>query len=295
MPFISVIIPTYNRKDLLPRAINSVRDQTYTDFELIVVDDASEDETGALECFTDDQPSIHSIRFPCHRGVSAARNIGVAQSKGPWICFLDSDDVWHKNKLKKQVLWHNAHKEFRIFQTQELWIRNGVRVNPPKTHAKIHGLQFKENLERCMITPSSVMIEKRLFLESGGFNESLPACEDYDLWLRITSTHPVGLLDEPLLIRYGGHDDQLSAIMPVLDRFRIRSILDCLNRGKLSKEQVDLARQQLVKKALIVANGYKKRGKKDYYEFYLQLAQQYRRQEPFFTGPAASEVYNVFC
>jgi glycosyltransferase involved in cell wall biosynthesis len=290
MPFISVIIPTYNRKHLLSRAIKSVRDQTYTDYELIVVDDASDDGNGDLECFTNDLPLIHFIRLPFHQGVSAARNIGVAHSRGEWICFLDSDDVWHKNKLQRQVDWHSANREFRIFQTQEIWIRNGVRVNPPKTHSKIHGVQFKENLERCMITPSSVMIEKKLFLEEGGFNESLPACEDYDLWLRITSAYPIGLLGDPLLTRYGGHDDQLSSIVPILDRFRIRSILDCLSRGKLSREQIDLARQQLVKKAAIVANGYKKRGNKDLYEFYLQLAQQHQRHEPNFTGPAASNL-----
>ncbi len=277
MPFITVILPTYNRKDLLCRSIESVLNQTYTDYELMVVDDASEDGTGALEYFQGDGAFIHYIRLPLHRGVSAARNIGVSQSTGTWICFLDSDDQWHKDKLKKQVAWHEAHKEFRIFQTQETWIRKGVRVNAPKTHAKIHGGQFKENLERCMITPSSVMMEKGLFLEMGGFNESLPACEDYDLWLRITSAYPVGLLDEPLLTRFGGHDDQLSFIVPILDRFRIRSLLDILNSGKLSGEQCDLARAQLLKKTEIMANGLNKRGKKDEYEFYQRLARQYRR------------------
>jgi glycosyltransferase involved in cell wall biosynthesis len=276
MPFISVIIPTYNRKHLIGRAIASVRAQTYSDHELIVVDDASEDGTGELECFSGTDASINVIRLPCHRGVAAARNIGVSQSAGTWICFLDSDDVWHKDKLQKQVAWHEAHKDFRIFQTREIWIRKGVRVNPPTTHAKIHGHQFTENLERCMITPSSVMLEKALFLESGGFNETLPACEDYDLWLRITSAYPVGLIDEPLLIRYGGHDDQLSSTIPILDRFRIRSILDILKSGKLSCEQGDFARQQLVKKTTILANGYNKRGKKDEHDFYQRLAEQYR-------------------
>jgi glycosyltransferase involved in cell wall biosynthesis len=276
MPFISVIIPTYNRKHCIGRAIDSVLGQTYTDYELIVVDDASEDGTFALEYFSKEQPAISYIRVHLHRGVAAARNIGVAQSTGTWICFLDSDDAWHKDKLQKQVAWHEAHKEFRIFQTQELWIRKGVRVNPPKTHAKIHGYQFKENLKRCMITPSSVMMDKKLFLKTGGFNESLPACEDYDLWLRITCQYPVGLIDELLLTRFGGHDDQLSAVIPILDRFRIRSILDLLKSRMLTKEQSEIAKQQLVKKAMIVANGYKKRGKKDNHEIYQRLVTRYQ-------------------
>jgi glycosyltransferase involved in cell wall biosynthesis len=286
MPFISVIIPTYNRKELVGRAIDSVLKQSYRDFELIVVDDASEDGTGELPCFSGDH-EIRYVQLPLHRGVAAARNIGVSMSAGEWLCFLDSDDEWHRDKLKKQVAWHEAHREFRIFQTQEIWIRGGVRVNAPKTHAKIHGHQFKENLERCMITPSSVMMEKRLFLESGGFNETLPACEDYDLWLRIASVYPVGLLQEPLLTRFGGRSDQLSSMVPVLDRFRVRGILDILKTGRLSQEQRDAARKQVVKKARILANGYHKRGKKDEYEFYQQLAREYGSEEIPSSRPAA--------
>jgi glycosyltransferase involved in cell wall biosynthesis len=277
MPLISVIIPTYNRMELVGRAIDSVRSQTYTDWELIVVDDASEDGTGNSEDISGNDIPLTYIRLPLHRGVAAARNIGVSHSTGSWICFLDSDDVWHRDKLQKQVQWLKTHNDFRIFQTREIWIRKGVRVNPPMTHSKIHGFQFKENLARCMITPSSVMMEKKLFLEVGGFNESLPACEDYDLWLRITSAYPVGLLDEPLLTRYGGHGDQLSAVVAILDRFRIRSILDLLNGRKLSQKHIDLARQELVKKATIVANGYNKRGKKENGEIYQRLARQYRQ------------------
>jgi glycosyltransferase involved in cell wall biosynthesis len=274
MPFVSVIIPTYNRKHLLQRAIDSVLQQTYADWELIVVDDASEDATGALDVFSGLISNLTYLRLPAHCGVSAVRNRGVGLARGEWICFLDSDDQWHKDKLKKQVAWHDANREYRLFQTREIWIRNNVRVNPPKTHEKIHGFQFKESLHRCMITPSSVMMEKALFLEAGGFNESLPACEDYDLWLRITCRYPVGLIDEPLLTRYGGHGDQLSSMIMGLDRFRIRSILDCIKGNMLSDDQCKYALAVLIKKALIVANGYKKRGKQDEYEHYLRIARR---------------------
>ncbi len=274
MPFVSVIIPTYNRKHLLTRAIDSVLGQIYSDWELIVVDDASEDATGALDVFSGLIPNLTYVRLDAHCGVSAARNRGVGLALGEWICFLDSDDQWHRDKLKKQVAWHDVNREYRIVQTREIWIRNNVRVNPPKTHEKIHGFQFKESLHRCMITPSSVMMEKALFLEAGGFNESLPACEDYDLWLRITCRYPVGLIDEPLLTRYGGHGDQLSSMIMGLDRFRIRSILDCIKGRMLSDDQRKCAMAVLIKKALIVANGYKKRGKQDEYEHYLRIARR---------------------
>jgi len=275
MPQISVIIPTYNRKLLLQRALDSVMRQTLKNFELIIIDDASEDGSETLDIFSGAHANVSTLRFPLHRGVSAARNAGVGLAKTSLICFLDSDDEWHKDKLKHQMQWHTEHPEFRIFQTKEIWIRNGKRVNPPKTHEKIHGSQFKENLERCMITPSSVMMEKTLFLEAGQFNESIPACEDYDLWLRITAAHPVGLVDKFLLTRYGGHSDQLSSEFVGLDRFRIRSIAQLLETTHLPETLRCAAINTLVTKATIVANGYNKRGMPHEYEHYMSIARCY--------------------
>jgi glycosyltransferase involved in cell wall biosynthesis len=274
MPLVSVIIPTYNRKILLERAVNSVLKQTFTDYELIIVDDASQDNTGDSSFLKEHGQKLFYHYFPTHRGVSAARNFGVQKSRGAWMAFLDSDDQWIPKKLEKQCAWLAAHPEFLICQTQEIWVRNGVRVNPPKTHAKIHGLQFKENLERCMITPSSVMIEKKLFLETGGFSEDFPACEDYDLWLRITRDFQVGLIDELLLIRYGGHADQLSSTTPMLDKFRIQSMESILKDNKLSALQRKQVLHELCKKADIMANGFKKRGNDKEYEHYRHIAER---------------------
>jgi len=275
MPLVSVIIPTYNRKERLLLAMSSVIEQSFSDWELLVIDDASDDDTCSMAIFSNVHPQIVYKRFNAHRGVSAARNLGVMHARSQWICFLDSDDIWHKDKLLKQVSWHQEHCGFKISQTQEIWIRSGVRVNPPRSHEKIHGFQFKENLLRCMITPSSVMMEKALFKEVGGFNETLPACEDYDLWLKITSIYPVGLIDERLLTRYGGHADQLSASIMGLDRFRVRSILDLLTGSNLTEDQRESARRVLVQKALILANGFKKRGKHDECEHYGRIARYY--------------------
>jgi GT2 family glycosyltransferase len=275
MPLVSVIIPTYNRIRLLPRAIASVCAQTFHDFECIVVDDGSTDETSAFLTQPDLAGIVRQIRFSGNRGVAAARNAGVAAAVGMWLAFLDSDDEWDKAKLARQMAWHALNPEFRISQTKEIWIRRGVRVNPPATHEKVGGFIFDHCLQRCMITPSSVVLRKDLFDEAGGFKESFPACEDYDLWLRITSACPVGLVDEYLLTRYGGNDDQLSATVPGLDRFRIQSIIDVLKSGRLSSSQISLARATLVAKALIVANGCKKRRKIDEYERYSDIARTY--------------------
>jgi glycosyltransferase involved in cell wall biosynthesis len=274
LSYLSVIIPTYNRKDLLIRALDSVFAQNYADFELIVIDDGSTDGTSELGILNDKR--VKNFRFNENGGVSRARNKGVSLSTGEWIIFLDSDDEWMPQKLFEQVKWAHGNPDFKILQTQEIWIRNGKRVNPPRTHLKQGGDIFRISLERCMITPSSVMIKRELFLKSGGFNESLPACEDYDLWLRISRSHPVGLVDKSLLIRYGGHLDQLSSSVPALDRFRIRSLLGLLFEGGLSDEQEMLVKSTLVAKSEIISQGYLKRGNNTLYERYKSIVDNYR-------------------
>jgi glycosyltransferase involved in cell wall biosynthesis len=275
MPLISVIIPTRNRAALLSRAISSVLNQTFCDFECIVVDDASSDGTEQLDILQAPAPGLRFLRLPSHGGVSKARNTGVAATSGQWIAFLDSDDEWHPRKLEKQEQWHCDNPGFAISQTKEIWVRRGKRVNPPKTHEKKEGYIFEQSLTRCMVTPSSVMLDRKLFLDTGGFDETLPACEDFDLWLRITCRFPVGLVNEYLLTRYGGHADQLSATVMGLDRFRIQSIIGLLNSKMLSPAQTTLAQAELVKKAAIVANGYKKRGNREEYERYSRIAESF--------------------
>lgn len=259
MVLVSVIIPLFNRKELLPRALNSVLKQSYRNLEILVIDDGSTDGVGELPVLHLDQ-RIRYIRLDVNSGVSKARNVGIANAQGSWIALLDSDDEWGPKKIEQQLRWLKSNPSFHITQSRELWIRNGKRVNPPATHEKIGGDLFKESLIRCMVTPSSVIFNKCLIDEIGGFNESLPACEDYDLWLRIASRYPVGLVPEYHLKRYGGHPDQLSSSVPMLDRFRIRSILQLLHHWSLTGEQRAEASRVCAQKASIIAQGSLKRG-----------------------------------
>lgn len=270
---VAVIIPTFNRAQLLPRAIESVLSQTWRDFELYIIDDGSTDGTPDLPIIKNPNPRLRFIRYDKNRGVSFARNAGVRETGSPWIAFLDSDDEWLPQKLEKQMAYASARPGIMLNQTKEFWIRNGIRVNPPKTHEKSCGDLFAASLRRCMITPSSVMLKRELFQSIGGFNESLFACEDYDLWLRITCCNRIGFVDEYLLRRYGGHDDQLSATVPVLDRFRIKSILDLLSGDCLTSEQKKIAKTRLIELATIVAEGSIKHGKPEEYEYYRKIIQ----------------------
>lgn len=264
---ISVILPTYNRTRLVCRAIDSVLNQSYRNYEVIVVDDGSTDATGVrLSKYADRITLIRQTR----RGVSAARNAGIQAAAGDFIALLDSDDVWLPHKLEYQIRFFKTHPTATICQTEEIWMRNGVRVNPGKRHRKHSGMIFEKTLPLCLVSPSAVMIRKSLFDEVGLFDESLPACEDYDMWLRICWKHPVHLIDTPLMIKHGGHADQLSR-MPELDKYRIQALEKILNSGSLSELQQTAAMAVLKEKCRIYAAGCHKRGRTGDAQYYATL------------------------
>jgi glycosyltransferase involved in cell wall biosynthesis len=272
-PAVSVIIPTYNRGWILKDAIDSVLAQEYTDFELIVVDDGSTDDTtDILDGFGSDIIVLQQD----NQGVSAARNRGVAESRAQLVAFLDSDDMWLPQKLSRQVEFFETHPDALICQTEELWIRNGMRVNPKRRHRKLSGMIFEPSLALCLVSPSAVMIRRSLFDGVGLFDERMPACEDYDLWLRISCRYPVYLIDEHLIIKRGGHADQLSNAAG-LDKYRIESLKNIIDRGSLFHSQKLAAIKTLQDKSKIYADGCRKRGRKDEAIYYEALAEKYRR------------------
>ncbi len=257
MSEISVIIPTFNRSAVLERAIRSVLAQRNADFEVLVADDGSTD--GTEDFIRRQFPQVHYLGWKKQQGPSYARNRGVEAAKGRWLAFLDSDDEWKTGKLRAQLDFLAQNPAYRIAQTEEIWIRNGVRVNPMKKHKKYGGEIFEKCLPLCVISPSAVMLEKMLFEEAGGFDESLPACEDYDLWLRVAAKYPVGLIDKALAIKYGGHPDQRSHEFPAMDRFRIYALEKILSSGTLSAAQTSAARAMLEEKSRIFLQGAQKR------------------------------------
>jgi GT2 family glycosyltransferase len=207
-----------------------------------------------------------------NRGVSAARNAGAQLARGTWLAFLDSDDLWLPDKLDVQLAFVCEHPETRICQTGEIWLRNGARVNPCKHHRKPDGDVFLASLQRCLVSPSAVMLRRDLFEAAGGFDEHLPACEDYDLWLRLARYNPVALIDRPLVIKRGGHADQLSRKHWGMDRFRILTLCKLLGDAGLDKDRRQAVRAVLVRKCSILARGAVKRGHRSEAMHYQQLA-----------------------
>jgi len=253
-----VIIPTHNRADVLGRAVASVLAQTLADLELIVVDDGSTDRTAEVLAGFDD-PRLTGMHQE-NKGVSAARNRGIAASRGRYVALLDSDDSWMPDKLEKQVRFLDE-SGLEICQTDEIWVRNGVRVNPRFRHAKPAGWFLERSLELCLISPSCVMFSRKLWDELGPFDERLPACEDYSLWLRVGVRHAVGLVPEALTVKTGGHADQLSRRIIGLDLYRIYAMIDLLGSMDLTAEQRGLVTAALSGRVRLYAQGCIKHGK----------------------------------
>ncbi len=259
MPFFSVVIPTYNRREKVQNAIESVLAQDFKDYELIVVDDGSTDGTESVANLYNGK--LRYIYQP-NSGVSSARNMGISLSNSPHIALLDSDDIWHSSKLRRDREYIQSNPAVLIHQSEDIWIRNRKRVNPGKRHIRKGGFIFSESLRLCIISPSSVVFSRGIVERYGLFDEKLPACEDYDLWLRITPFEYTGLIEEKLITRYAGHNDQLSLINPLLDRYRLYSILKLLDieKDRLSSEQAAEAITVADEKARILLAGSLKRG-----------------------------------
>jgi glycosyltransferase involved in cell wall biosynthesis len=268
---VSVIIPTYNRAWAIREAIDSVLTQTYADFELLVVDDGSTDDTSPNLLEYGNRITVIS---QSNQGVSSARNRGIREASGNLIAFLDSDDRWLPEKLARQVEFFESHPEALICQTEEIWIRKGVRVNPKNRHKKPSGSIFEPSLHLCLVSPSAVMMKRELFDQVGLFDETLPACEDYDLWLRIACRYPVYLIDAKLILKTGGHSDQLSR-MPALDQYRIHSLLNLIERGALSTGQVAAATAVLIQKCRIFTAGCEKRNRFEEAALYKNIITRY--------------------
>ena len=264
--FVSVIIPTFNRACVLERAIDSVLNQDFKNLEVIVVDDGSTDNTREILNKYGKKISVLEIS---NSGVSFARNVGIKAAKGNYIAFLDSDDYWKKKKLGQQIKALFENQDYRVIYTNEIWIRNGTRINQSKVHCKYGGAIYLKCLPLCIISPSSVLMQREIFDEIGLFDETLPACEDYDLWIRISHKFKIFFLDENLIYKTGGHEDQLSRKYWGMDRFRVKALLKMLSFD-LSVEEKLATIDMIKKKCEILILGFEKRNN-------LKEAEQYRQ------------------
>lgn len=267
---ISVIIPTYNRATLTKRAIESVLNQNIQPYEIIVVDDGSTDNTKeVLQSFGDKIVTIYQK----NSGVSVARNRGIKEAKGEWLALLDSDDIWLNKKLSTQISYHKNNPHIKISQTNEEWLRDGEVIKQPKKYKKKAGYIFKDILTHSTISPSTIVTSREIFDNIGYFDESLNVCEDYDLWLRVALKYEIGLIEEILTIKYGGHIDQLSTTTWGMNRFRVEAL-----EKHIDSEFKEDVLKVIIKKCQTLKKGALKRDNLKTYNIYNQKQILYEKK-----------------
>ena len=266
---VSVIIPTYNRGPLLEKAVDSVLAQSYDNYEIIVIDDGSTDDTRAR--LANYNSKVRYI-YQENSGPAAARNKGIKEAQCSLLAFLDSDDWFSPQKLETQLDRMQKEPHYLISHTDEIWYRRGKLLNQKKKHHKPGGYIFERCLELCAVSMSTVMVRRELFDSIGVFDETLPCCEDYDFWLRASIRHPFLKIDEPLTSKDGGRPDEVSVQHRVgMDKYRIASICNILKKEPLSTEQMLLAKKELMFKARVYGNGCIKHGRQKEGQYYLDM------------------------
>ena len=218
------------------------------------------------------------VRLDKHTGMAGlVRNRGVDAASAGYIAFLDSDDLWEKDKLKKQFSLMQACKSenIRIIHTREKWLRGDRIVSQKSQKHKREGFIFEDALWKCIIGPSTVMLEKSLFYEAGGFREDLEVAEDYELWLRITDHEKAGYIDEMLTVKRAGDWEQLSEKYGQIEIFRIDALKNLLEKSYFSGENKVMASDVFSRKCRIYASGCRKRRKNDEALYYENLAKKY--------------------
>ncbi|MDD8020841.1 MAG: glycosyltransferase [Acidobacteriota bacterium] len=272
---VSAIIVTYNRQQFLAEAIDSVLAQTYfiknpQDWELLIIDDGSTDQTESfLAGYLQTVPNLH-YDHQTHRGVSPARNRGLALARGEFIAFLDSDDLWLPSKMEVQMNYLGVFPSAPFCLAEEIWIRRGKRVNQARKHQKSSGFILEKTLSLCLLSLSSAVFRRQLFEDIGTFDEALPVAEDYDLGIRIALRYPYYYLSSPLIIKRGGHADQLSRKYWGNDRWRVKALWKALNSG-VDEDAALLIKKEIKRKSTILANGFRKRGQISQAEYYEEM------------------------
>lgn len=203
MEKVSIIIPTYNRADVLPASVESVLRQTYSDFELLLVDDGSTDHTESVINSIPDS-RIRYLRLSENRGVAAARNEGIRQAAYDYIAFQDSDDYWKEDKLEKQMNFLTERPDAGLLYCPyecrkadgSVILVPGPNIPPEEKQGNI----YRHMLRRNTIGTPGVLVRRQCLDKSGLFLETLTCLEDWELFLRISKDHEIAFLDEPLLI-----------------------------------------------------------------------------------------------
>lgn len=284
---VSVVIPTHNRCDLLPRAIRSVQEQTIKDLEIIVVSDGSTDSSDTImEKIKKEDPRINYISYYPGRNGNFARNTGIKAAKGEYIAFLDDDDEWFPTKLEEQlvVMESDANIGLVYTGTHSIFVDDGLAFDSKPIE---HGDLSRRILMYNMVgSTTTVMVRRSVLEESGLFDESLAAIQDYDLWVRICQIAKVGVVSKPLVHYYNYNSTgQISANVEKYEKAyqqvneKYKDLLESKLSAKEYKQKLAIQKRSLGMRHLRNGNGNQAR---EYYRESLRIKYDFRTIQQYF-------------
>lgn len=256
MDDVSVIIPVYNRDYSLRDAVESVLIQTYKPSEIIIIDDGSFFQ--AKDILKNYKNNIKIIRHEKNKGVSASRNTGILASSSKYIAFLDSDDIFLPEKLELQI---NFMKEnnYQISHTNEFWYKKDRFINQNKKSKRYGGKILDKILDKCRVSPSSLIVERKVFEKSGLFDETLDVCEDYEISLRFALHYEIGYLDKNLIIKRAIEENSLSAAINHIEHIRYNILKNFYKKyeDRFNREEKEALLCELQRKNSIIKENFR--------------------------------------
>jgi glycosyltransferase involved in cell wall biosynthesis len=292
MARVSVIVPTHNRRESVTEALDSIMAQTFREFEIVVTDDGSTDGTPSLifETLGAEQEVIEYLNqlgpaslkpfshkfssrgvpiqyhYGISRGLSTARNRGIRMARGDYVAFLEADDLWEPTHLEALVAFLSDNPAAHVCRAAERTVRDG-RARTSRKPVASSGWIFEAALEASPMSPSAVMVRRPCFAECGAFDENLPACDEYDLWVRMTSRYPVHFVQGPVVTRRSTRPDGSSRAWG-WDRYRVYALEKAFQSGHLSPEQRFQVAQEIVRKCERLVDGFRRQKSEERANFY---------------------------
>jgi glycosyltransferase involved in cell wall biosynthesis len=299
----TVVVPTCNRREMVAQALQSVLAQTYRNFELVVVDDGSTDgtpmhlmrllgaEPRAVEILSRMNPAalnpffhqfVHDgipIQYQYHpnRGLGAARNRGIRHARGTYVAFLEAEDLWEPTHLQAQIAFLDGDGWARIARVGGRQAKDGTRARRSRRAEEASGWIFSQALEACPAGLSCAVVHRGCFAECGTFDENMPACDDYDLWLRLAARFPIHYVAGPE-VTHRSPRPELASHSWTWDRFRVYALEKAFQSGQLNPEQRFLVSQEIVRRCEHLVEGYRRQKSEERANFYERKRKRFAQE-----------------
>ena len=289
-PTVSVIIPTYNRAYLIDRAIQSVLNQSYQDFEMIIVDDGSTDDTKEVVTeFQEQDKRIRYIRHEKNKGGSAARNTGIKSAEGDYVAFLDDDDEWLPAKIEKQVVkFQDSLDEVGVIYSGFFYVSDKTGKVISESVPTLRGNVYANLLSGCILGSPTPLIRKTCFQKAGLYDDRLPSCQDWDMWIRLSKHYTFDFIPD-ILAKHHVHGKQISVDLNA--KIQARKTLIIKYRADLSKHPSILSEHSRRLGILCCLAGHSKEGRKYFLDAIKQNAFQRKSYIHFFLSLLTPEVH----